>query len=263
MNQFFGGAAANDPISQFKIKSLLDIDIAGFQLDFTNSTFWMIVGVLLILTFFGMAANRKALVPGRLQSIGELGYTFIADMIRGISGEEGLKFFPLVFTLFFFVLFANLVGMLPFAFTTTSHIAVTATLAVLVISIVIFYGFYKNGLGFLNLFAPPLGEMPLLGKILLYALLIPIEVISFLARPLTLALRLFANMLAGHIILKLFAGFAVMMASAGGLLIAGAVVSFLAGATINALEFLVAFLQAFVFSILTVIYLNDALHPSH
>jgi F-type H+-transporting ATPase subunit a len=263
MNQFFGGAAANDPISQFKIKSLLDIDVAGFQLDFTNSTFWMVVGVFLTLAFFGVAASRKALVPSRLQSVGELGYTFIADMIRGISGEEGLKFFPLVFTIFFFILSANLVGMLPFAFTTTSHVAVTATLAVMVISIVIGYGFYKNGLGFLNLFAPPLGDMHPIAKFVLYALLIPIELISFLARPLTLALRLFANMLAGHIILKLFAGFAVMMASAGGILIVGAVVSFLAGATINALEFLVAFLQAFVFAILTVIYLNDALHPSH
>jgi len=257
MNQFFGGAAADDPISQFKIKSLIDIDIAGFQLDFTNSTFWMIVGVLGIITFFGMAANRKALVPGRLQSLGELGYTFIADMIRGVSGEEGLKFFPFVFTLFFFVLFANFIGMLPFAFTTTSHIAVTATLALMVISIVIIYGFWKNGLGFLKLFAP--AGAP----IFVYPLLIPIEVISFLARPLTLSLRLFANMLAGHITLKLFAGFAVMLAGAGGVLIPVAILSFLTGTTLNALEFLVATIQAFVFAILTVIYLNDALHPSH
>ena len=257
MNQFFGGAAADDPISQFKIKSLIDIDIAGFQLDFTNSTFWMIVGVFGIITFFGMAANRKALVPGRLQSLGELGYTFIADMIRGVSGEEGLKFFPFVFTLFFFVLFANFIGMLPFAFTTTSHIAVTATLALMVISIVIIYGFWKNGLGFLKLFAP--AGAP----IFVYPLLIPIEVISFLARPLTLSLRLFANMLAGHITLKLFAGFAVMLAGAGGVLIPVAILSFLTGTTLNALEFLVATIQAFVFAILTVIYLNDALHPSH
>ncbi|MEM9053978.1 MAG: F0F1 ATP synthase subunit A [Pseudomonadota bacterium] len=257
MNQFFGGAAADDPISQFKIKSLIDIDIAGLQLDFTNSTFWMIVGVLGIITFFGMAANRKALVPGRLQSMGELGYTFIADMIRGVSGEEGLKFFPFVFTLFFFVLFANFIGMLPFAFTTTSHIAVTATLALMVIGIVIIYGFWKNGLGFLKLFAP--SGAP----IFVYPLLIPIEVISFLARPLTLSLRLFANMLAGHITLKLFAGFAVMLAGAGGVLVPVAILSFLTGTTLNALEFLVATIQAFVFAILTVIYLNDALHPSH
>lgn len=263
MNMFLGGAAADDPISQFKIKSLLDINIGNFQLDFTNSTFWMVVGVLSVILFFTLAASKKALVPGRLQSIGELGYSFIADMIRGVSGEEGLKFFPFVFTLFFFVLFANLIGMVPFAFTTTSHIAVTATLSIMVISIVIGFGFYKNGLGFLGLFAPPLGDMPVFAKVILYAILIPIEIISFLARPLTLALRLFANMLAGHIILKLFAGFAVMMASAGGFLYLGAAVSFFAGATINALEFLVAFLQAFVFAILTVIYLNDALHPSH
>ncbi|MEM8616305.1 MAG: F0F1 ATP synthase subunit A [Pseudomonadota bacterium] len=254
---FLGGAAADDPISQFKIKSLVDIQIGSVQLDFTNSTFWMIVGVLLVVGFFSMAASRKALVPGRLQSIGELGYSFIADMIRGIAGEEGLKFFPFVFTLFFFVLAANFVGMLPFAFTTTSHIAVTATLALMVISIVIIYGFWRNGLGFLKLFAP--SGAP----IFVYPLLIPIEVISFLARPLTLSLRLFANMLAGHITLKLFAGFAVMLVSAGGVLIPVAALSFLTGTALNGLEFLVATIQAFVFAILTVIYLNDALHPSH
>ncbi|MEL8056310.1 MAG: F0F1 ATP synthase subunit A [Pseudomonadota bacterium] len=258
MNYFFGGAAADDPISQFKIKSLLDIDIGGLQLDFTNSTFWMIVGVLLIITFFTMAANRKALVPGRLQSLGELSYTFIADMIRGISGEEGLKFFPLVFTLFFFVLFANMIGMLPFAFTTTSHIAVTATLALMVIFIVIGYGFYKNGFGFLKLFVPSGVPLALIPAIFL------IEVISFLARPLTLSLRLFANMLAGHIALKLFAGFAVMLIGSGGVVfIPVAALSFLTGTALNGLEFLVSAVQAFVFAILTVIYLNDALHPSH
>jgi F-type H+-transporting ATPase subunit a len=257
MNQFFGGAAANDPISQFKIKSLFDINVGGVQLDFTNSTFWMVTSVFLIILFFSMAANRKALVPSRLQSVGELGYTFIADMIRGISGEEGLKFFPFVFTLFFFVLFANFIGMVPFAFTTTSHIAVTATLALMVIFIVIGYGFYKNGLGFLKLFAP--AGAP----IFVYPLLIPIEIISFLARPLTLSLRLFANMLAGHITLKLFAGFAVMLVNAGALFIPVAIVSFLTGTALNGLEFLVSTIQAFVFAILTVIYLNDALHPSH
>lgn len=263
MNQFFGGAAADDPISQFKIKSLFDIDVAGFQLDFTNSTFWMVTSVLLIILFFSIAANRKALVPSRLQSVGELGYTFIADMIRGISGEEGLKFFPFVFTLFFFILFANMIGMVPFAFTTTSHIAVTATLAGLVIAIVIGYGFYKNGLKFFGLFAPPLGEMPILGKAILYAILIPIEVISFVARPLTLSLRLFANMLAGHITLKLFAGFAVMLTGAGSFFVPLSILPFVAGTALNALEFLVSGLQAYVFAILTVIYLNDALHPSH
>lgn len=257
MNQFIGGAAGLDPIPQFEIKSLLDINVGGYELDFTNSTFFMVLGVLAVIAFFGIASGKNSLIPSRLQSIGELGYTFIADMIRGISGEEGLKFFPFVFSIFFFVLAANLVGMVPYAFTTTSHIAVTGTLAVLVIAIVIGYGFWKNGFGFLKLFAP--SGAPLF----VYPVLIPIEVISFLARPLTLALRLFANMLAGHITLKLFAGFAVMLFSAGGLLIPVGVVAFLTGATLNALEFLVAAIQAFVFAILTVIYLNDALHPSH
>jgi len=247
-------AAGLDPISQFEIKTLIDLP---YGLDFTNSTFFMLLGVLSIVLFFGLAARKKALVPGRLQSIGEMGYTFIADMIRGVSGEEGLKFFPFVFTLFFFILFANLIGMIPFAFTTTSHIAVTATLSVMVIAIVIGYGFFKHGLGFLKLFAP--AGAPLF----VYPLLIPIEVISFLARPLTLALRLFANMLAGHITLKLFAGFALMLATAGGVYPLVGVISFLTGTTLNALEFLVAGIQAFVFAILTVIYLNDALHPSH
>ncbi len=255
MNYFIGGTAALDPIHQFEIKSLFDLP---YGLDFTNSTFFMVLGVVSVLLFFGLAAGRNALVPSRLQSMGEMGYTFIADMIRGVSGEDGLKFFPFVFTLFFFVLFANLIGMVPFAFTTTSHIAVTATLSVMVIAIVIGYGFFKHGLGFLKLFAP--SGAPLF----VYPLLIPIEVISFLARPLTLALRLFANMLAGHITLKLFAGFALQLAGAGAaLLLPVALVSFLTGATLNALEFLVAGIQAFVFAILTVIYLNDALHPSH
>lgn len=247
-------AAALDPVGQFDIKSLLDLP---YGLDFTNSTFFMIMAVVLVIGFFGMAASRKALVPGRMQSLGELSYTFIADMIRGISGEEGLKFFPFVFTLFFFVLFANLVGMVPFFFTTTSHLAVTATLAIIVILTVTIYGFAKNGIGFLKLFAPAGAPWPV------YILLVPIEIVSFLARPITLSLRLFANMLAGHIMLKLFAGFAVMLFSAASAVSVLAIFALIMGVAINALEFLVAFLQAFVFAILTCVYLQDAHHPSH
>jgi F-type H+-transporting ATPase subunit a len=247
-------AAALDPIGQFDIKSLVDLP---YGLDFTNSAFFMVMSLVLVIGFFAMAASRKSLVPGRLQSLGELSYTFIADMIRGISGEEGLKFFPFVFTLFFFVLFANLIGMIPFFFTTTSHLAVTATLAIVVILTVAIYGFAKNGLGFLKLFAPAGAPLPV------YFLLIPIEVISFLARPITLSLRLFANMLAGHIMLKLFAGFAVMLLSAASAVSVLAVFALIMGVAINALEFLVAGLQAFVFAILTCVYLQDAHHPSH
>lgn len=254
---------ALDPIHQFEIVKWFDLKVGGVDLSFTNASGFMLLGVLLIIAFFGYAASRGQLVPSRLQSLGEIGYGFVADIVRNAAGEEGLKFFPFVFTLFFFIFFANLIGMSPFAFTTTSQLAVTGALAVLVITIVIGYGLYKNGLGFFNLFAPSLGDMPTAGKIVMYSLLIPIEIISFLARPLTLALRLFANMLAGHIALKLFAGFAVMLASAGGIWTVGAIAPFAMGIALNALEFLVAGLQAFVFAILTSLYLNDALHPSH
>jgi F-type H+-transporting ATPase subunit a len=178
-------------------------------------------------------------------------------MVRDAAGEEGLKFFPFVFTLFFFILFANMIGMSPYAFTTTSHIVVTAALAALVILIVVGYGIYKNGLGFFKLFAPSGAPWPI------YLILVPIEVISFIARPLTLALRLFANMLAGHIMLKLFAGFAVGLAAAGGLTMVLAPLAFSMGVALNALELLVAGLQAYVFAILTCVYLNDAIHPGH
>ncbi|MEO0981880.1 MAG: F0F1 ATP synthase subunit A [Pseudomonadota bacterium] len=246
-----------DPIKQFEVTKWIDFQPGGLDLSFTNASGFMLLGVVMILLLFGMAASRAELVPSRLQSIGELGYGFVADMVRGAAGEEGLKFFPFVFTLFFFILFANVIGMSPYAFTTTSHIVVTASLALLVISIVIIYGFWKNGLGFLKLFAPAGAPWPI------YILLIPIEVISFFARPLTLALRLFANMLAGHIMLKLFAGFAVTLAGLGGAYIAIAPLAFGMGIALNALEFLVAGLQAYVFAILTCVYLNDALHPSH
>ncbi|RIJ13897.1 F0F1 ATP synthase subunit A [Henriciella mobilis] len=247
-----------DPMHQFEVKKLIEIGpIGGLDLSFTNASFYMLLGCVLIVAFFGMAASRGKLVPSRMQSIAEIGYGFVADMVRGAAGEEGLKFFPFVFTLFFFVFFANMIGMVPYAFTTTSHLIVTAALALLVISIVIFYGFYKNGLKFLKLFAPAGAPWPI------YLLLVPIEVISFIARPVTLALRLFANMLAGHIMLKLFAGFAVTLATLGGAYIVIAPLAFAMGVALNALEFLVAGLQAYVFAILTCVYLNDALHPAH
>jgi len=246
-----------DPMHQFEVKKLIDLPIAGLDLSFTNASFYMLLGCVLIIAFFGMAASRGKLVPTRMQSIAEIGYGFVADMVRGAAGEEGLKFFPFVFTLFFFVFFANMIGMVPYAFTTTSHLIVTAALAILVIAIVIGYGFYKNGLKFLKLFAPAGAPWPI------YLLLVPIEVISFFARPVTLALRLFANMLAGHIMLKLFAGFAVTLATLGGAYIVIAPLAFAMGVALNALEFLVAGLQAYVFAILTCVYLNDALHPAH
>lgn len=257
MNLSFHHAA--DPMHQFVIKKWFELpSVFGYDISFTNASGYMLLAIVLIIAFFGYAAARGKIIPNRLQSVGEVGYGFVADMIRGTAGEEGLRFFPFVFTLFFFIFTANMVGMVPYAFTTTSHVAVTGTLALLVISIVIVYGFYKNGLKFLKLFAPSGAPWPI------YFLLVPIEIISFVARPLTLALRLFANMLAGHIMLKLFAGFVATGITAGGIgLVLVAPLSLGMNIALNALEFLVAGLQAYVFAILTCVYLNDALHPSH
>ncbi|WP_034737980.1 F0F1 ATP synthase subunit A [Hyphomonas oceanitis] len=250
-------SVALDPIHQFKVTKWLDFNVGGIDLSFTNASGFMALGVILTIAFFGVAASKGQLVPSRLQSLAEIGYGFVADMVRGAAGEEGLKFFPFVFTLFFFLFFANMIGMVPYAFTTTSHIIVTGALALLVISIVIGFGFYKNGFKFLKLFAPSGAPWPI------YIILIPIEIISFFARPLTLSLRLFANMLAGHIMLKLFAGFAVGLIAAGGAYIIIAPFAFAMGVALNALELLVAGLQAYVFAILTCVYLNDAFHPAH
>lgn len=254
---FLMPSVAIDPIHQFQVSKWLDLNIGGVDLSFTNASGFMLLGVVVTIAFFGVAASKGLLVPSRLQSMAEIGYGFVADMVRGAAGEEGLKFFPFVFTLFFFIFFANMIGMVPYAFTTTSHIIVTGALALLVISIVIGYGFYKNGLKFLKLFAPSGAPWPI------YIILIPIEIISFVARPLTLSLRLFANMLAGHIMLKLFAGFAVVGLTAGGIGYLVAPLAFGMGVALNALELLVAGLQAYVFAILTCVYINDALHPSH
>jgi F-type H+-transporting ATPase subunit a len=258
MNLSFPGPLpliADDPISQFKIFSLLDWNAGGLNLSFTNSSFWMLVSTVLVLAFLGVAASRGGLIPNRIQSLGEMSFGFVADMVRSTAGEEGLKFFPFVFTLFFFILSANLVGMFPYAFTTTSHIAVTGALAVVVILIVIGYGVYKNGLDFFGLFAPSGVPLPVM------FFLVPIEIISFLARPITLGMRLFANMMAGHIMLKLLAIFVVMLAGAG--LTWASWVPYLLLIPITALEFLVAFLQAYVFALLTCVYLKDAIHPHH
>jgi F-type H+-transporting ATPase subunit a len=192
-----------------------------------------------------------------VQSIAEITYEFIADMVRQSAGEEGMRFFPFVFSLFSFILVLNMFGMIPGFFTVTSHIAVTAVLALLVFFTVIVYGLYKNGLRFFKLFIPsgiPIYIMPLI---------VLIEVMSFLSRPISHSVRLFANMLAGHITLKVFAGFVVMLSGFGFVGWIGAILPLGLTVALTALEFLVAFLQAYVFAILTCIYLNDALHPGH
>lgn len=248
---------ATDPMQQFEIKEKADLfEIAGQTITFSNSAMWMVISGFLIVGFFALTLRGK-LIPGRMQSMGELSYQFIADMIRDTTGPEAMKFLPFVFTLFFFILAANLIGMNPYAFTTTSHLAVTFTLAIMTIGIVIIAGIWKNGLSWFKIFAP--SGLPFI----MYFIIIPIEVISFIARPITLAVRLFANMVAGHVMLKLFAIFAAYLVAKGGVFIGAALLPIVGVMGIAALEFLVAALQAFVFAILTCIYLNDVYHVHH
>jgi F-type H+-transporting ATPase subunit a len=249
---------AADPIHQFEIKNIFTVGKVGLQeIVFTNSAMFMLIAVAgIALVMIGMTRSR-ALVPGRLQSLAEISYEFVADTLKNTAGQEGMKFFPFVFTIFMFVLFVNIIGLLPYSFTVTSHIIVTAALALLVFFTVIVYGFYKNGLRFFKLFVP--SGVP----IYILPLIVLIEVMSFLSRPISHSVRLFANMLAGHITLKVFAGFVTMLGAAGLLGWLGAALPLVMIVALTALELLVAFLQAYVFAILTCIYLNDAIHPGH
>jgi F-type H+-transporting ATPase subunit a len=247
-----------DPIHQFEIKSLFPIaHIGNTEIAFTNSALFMLIALALI-SFLMLGTTRsRALVPGRLQSLAEMSYEFVASNVRSTAGTEGLRFFPFVFTIFMFILVVNVVGIIPYAFTVTSHIIITVALALLVFFTVIIYGFWKNGLGFLKLFVPsgiPLYILPLVTFI---------EVMSFLSRPVSHSVRLFANMLAGHITLKVFGGFVVMLSAFGVLGWLGALLPLGLTIALTALELLVAALQAYVFAILTCIYLNDAIHPGH
>lgn len=248
---------ANDPIHQFQISKLIPIEIGGLDFSFTNSSAFMVATVVAAGGFLFLTTSNRGLIPGRLQSISEMSYEFVASMLRDAAGTQGMRFFPLVFSLFMFVLVANLFGMFPYFFTVTSHIIVTFALAMLVIGTVVVYGFWKHGLGFLKLFVPH--GVPGI----LVPLVVAIEVISFLSRPISLSVRLFANMLAGHITLKVFAGFVASLGAFGAVGVAGAVLPLLMAIALTGLEFLVAFLQAYVFAVLTCMYLNDALHPSH
>ena len=245
------------PMEQFSIKPILfghrSVHIGHHEFIFTNQSLWMCIVVAAASLFLTLAVARPKLVPGRMQSMAELAYEFVADMIRSTAGEDGLIFFPFIFTVFVFVLFSNFFGLIPGSFTVTSQIAVTFALACLVISIVIITGFLVHGIGFLKLFVP---EAPWY----LLLLLVPIEVISFFTRPISLSVRLFANMLAGHTMLKVFASFVIVLGGAGGILAVLSVAPMLLIIAITALELLVAFLQAYVFAILTSIYLNEALH---
>jgi F-type H+-transporting ATPase subunit a len=247
-----------DPIHQFNIDKIFTIGHIGNQeIAFTNSSAYMLGSVALIsLLMIGGVAGRQ-LVPGRIQSMAELSYEFVANTVRSTAGSEGMKFFPLVFSLFMFICVSNLIGIIPYTFTVSSHIIVTVSLALLVFLTVLVYGFYKNGLKFFKLFVP--SGVP----IVILPLVVLIEIISFLSRPVSHSVRLFANMLAGHITLKVFASFVTMLGAFGVVGWAGAVLPLGLTVALTALELLVAFLQAYVFTILTCIYINDAIHPGH
>jgi F-type H+-transporting ATPase subunit a len=248
----------NDPIHQFQIHNLLGPwNIFGHEIGFTNSNLFMGLIVLFVVGFLLAASSKRAMVPGRLQSVGEMWYSMIHNMVDNVIGEEGMAFFPLVFSLFSFVLVANMMGMIPYFFTVTSHAIVTIALALFVVGLVVVVGIWKHGLSWFKLFVPsgvPLVILPFISLI---------EIISFLSRPVSLGLRLFGNMLAGHIVLKVFAGFVVSLAALGVGGWVGALAPLSMAVALTALEFLVAFLQAFVFAILTCVYLNDAIHTHH
>ncbi len=248
-----------DPIHQFQIVNLFPIGtLGGAQIAFTNSALFMLIAVLGLTLFLvgGTAAGK--VVPTRLQSAAELTYEFVATMLRSTAGQEGMRFFPFVFTIFMFVLTLNMLGLIPYAFTVTSHIIITAALALTVFFTVLIYGLMRHGLHFFNLFVPkgvPVYILPMI---------VAIEILSFISRPISHSVRLFANMLAGHIALKVFAGFIVLLGGAlGAIGWIGGVLPFAMIVALTALELLVAFLQAYVFAILTCIYLNDAIHPGH
>jgi F-type H+-transporting ATPase subunit a len=242
-----------NPMEQFTIKPIVPLHIGGYDVSFTNQSLLMVIVAVAASLFLTLAMSKKSLVPSRTQSMAEMSYEFVASMMQSSTGEDGLRFFPFVFTLFIFVLFSNFFGMIPGSFTVTSQIAVTFTLASLVILTVIVTGFIKHGLHFLSLFVPK-------APWYLLILLVPIEVISFLTRPISLSVRLFANMLAGHTMLAVFGGFVVLLGGAGGVLSLLSIAPMALIVAIMLLELLVAFLQAYVFAILTCIYLNEALH---
>jgi len=249
---------AADPIHQFEIHKIFSLGtFGGHEIAFTNSSLYMVIAVLLIALLLVGATAGRSLVPGRMQSLAELSYEFVATTIRSTAGSEGMKLFPLVFSLFMFILVANIVGLIPYTFTITSHIIITVSLAMVVFLTVVIYGFAKNGLHFFKLFVP--SGIP----IFILPLVVFIEVFSFFLRPISHSVRLFANMLAGHIALKVFASFIPLLAGLGIAGYAGAVMPLGMVIALTALELLVAFLQAYVFTILTCIYLNDAIHPGH
>jgi F-type H+-transporting ATPase subunit a len=238
------------PMDQFIIQPILSSSESLEWYTFTNQALWMLISLVAIGVLFVFGIRKNEVIPGRLQSVAEILYTFVKKMVVDIAGSEGLKYFPYIFTLFTFILFGNILGLLPYSFTITSHIAVTGILAIAVFTFVTCLGFVKNGIKFLGLFwisSAPLALRPIL---------LIIEVISYFVRPVSHSIRLAGNMMAGHAVIKVFAGFA-------GALGVGAVAPIVAIMAVYGLEMLVVVIQAYVFTILTCVYLNDALHPGH
>ncbi len=246
-----------NPIHQFEIQPLVPMSLGGLDISFTNSALWMTIGVIASLSLLTLAMRKKALIPTRGQLVAEGLYKFISGMVRDNVGEKGMGYFPLVFTLFMVVLLGNLLGMIPGSFTYTSHIAVTGVLALIIFFVVTIMGFVKHGLHFLQLFCPP--GVPLW----IAPLIIPIEIISYLSRPVTLSLRLFINMLAGHLMVKVIAGFSVMMVGAGVAGMLGSLGPMFFNVLLIGFEVFVAFVQAYVFALLTCIYLRDTVELAH
>ena len=243
---------ATNPMHQFTIYRIgPEIDIRGVDISFTNASLFMAISVLTIISLLFLGTRKKTIIPSKIQLLTELTYTFVHKMISDTTGSKGKPYFSFIFTLFIFVLFCNMLGMLPYSFTVTSHIIVTFVLAASIFIGVTIIGFIKHGVGYLKLFVP--SGVP----VFLLPLIVIIELISYLSRPVSLSVRLFANMMAGHTMLKVFGGFVVSLGLLGGWLPLGFSVA------LTGLEILVAFLQAYVFAILTCIYLNDALNLNH
>ncbi|MDR6431322.1 F0F1 ATP synthase subunit A [Brucella pseudogrignonensis] len=246
------------PIEQFAIKPIVELGtLGGQQIAFTNSALYMLLTVTIAAGFLFIASRRSKVVPGRLQSSAEMLYEFVSQTIRENAGQHGMKFFPLVFSLFMFILAANLIGMFPYAFTVTSQLIVTFALAMLVFLTVTIYGLFKHGFKFFRLFMPA-GVPAILAPII-----VPIELMSYISRPISHSVRLFAVMLAGHITLKVFAGFVVGLGSLGTMGLLSSILPLAMTVALTALELLMAVIQAYVFTMLSCMYLNDALHPSH
>ncbi len=249
---------SHGPIHQFVITPIIDLpEVAGFNIDFTNSSLWMMIAIFVSTVFLSVAMRRRSLVPGRMQVTAEMIYQFISGMTQDNAGVEGRKYIPFVFTLFIVVLMGNLLGLIPGSFTYTSHIIATGTLALIVFFTVVVFGFVYHGFHFLHLFFPPGVPFWIL------PILSPIEIVSYLSRPLTLSMRLFINMFAGHLMIKVVAGFSVSLATLGFFGFLGGIGTMLLNCVLIAFELFVAFIQAYVFVMLTSTYLKDTIEIGH